>query len=353
MKNIKEKSAQLALVLGAGIAGAFFAVLIGMPIPFLIGSLLAAAIVSLAYVGKTGQKLFYPETLRRGFIAVIGTMIGSTFSPEVLQMAPILLVTLTAMAVFVVLVQGANFVIFRRLGGYDTATATYAAMPGGLIEAITLGEKAGANVEQLSMQHFVRIVVVIVSVPMLFLAVTGESVGSAAGETLERSPADLLDWVLVAVLATVGFWVGQRLRLPAAPLTGPLIITGVLQATGVIDLQGPTNLLNIAQLIVGAGLGARFSNATPSQMVRSLGLGCVSITVTLLIASALALLLVQLAPVSFQTMLISFAPGGVTEMSLIALTLNVSPVLVSAHHLARILMTVAMISLWAKLNDRP
>lgn len=45
-------------------------------------------------------------------------------------------------------------------------------------------------------------------------------------------------------------------------------------------------------------------------------------------------------PVSFAALLISFAPGGVTETSLIALSLGIAPVLVTTHHLFRIFFTV-------------
>ena len=37
---------------------------------------------------------------------------------------------------------------------------------------------------------------------------------------------------------------------------------------------------------------------------------------------------------------LSFAPGGVSEMGLIALSLGISPVMVAAHHMLRIFFTV-------------
>lgn len=343
-----SKPLQLFVILGSGLIGALAAKQLGLPIPFLLGSLIVTAALALTLAARTGQRLIYPKTMREFFVAVIGTMIGSTFTPEIFAMAPILGITFAAMIVFVALAQGVNFVIFRRLGGYDRATAQYAAMPGGLIEAIELGEKAGGDVETLSIQHFIRIVLVIVVVPLLFLIITGETHGSASGQTLESGPTDWQDWALFLLIAPVGLMVGQRLRLPAAPLLGPLAIAAVLQATGTLDLQAPLLLLNVAQLIVGATLGSRFANSTPRRLIIALGLGAVSVGVTLGIASGLAFVLSHWVPVRFQTLLISFAPGGITEMSLIALSLGVSPVLVSSHHLFRILFTVAVAVLVSK-----
>ncbi|MCP9483856.1 AbrB family transcriptional regulator [Shimia sp. CNT1-13L.2] len=355
MKDLKSRTLQLTLVLVPALAGAFAALAMGWPIPFLLGSLVATAILALTFAARTGYPVFFPKTLREVFIAVIGTMIGATFTPDVLSMAPTLAVTLCAMVGFVVLAQASNYVIFHHLGGYDRPTSFYAAMPGGLIEAVEMGTKAGGDVETLSIQHFVRIVLVILIVPLLFLVVTGEAVGSAASQALERGPSDWNDWLMVAAIAPAGLWIGKASRLPAAPLLGPLVLTAILQSSGGIDLDGPPALLNLAQLIVGASLGAQFAKTTPRRLVSAVALGFVSVMVTLAIASAFSLMLGQFLSMSFQTLLISFAPGGVTEMSLVALSLGVSPVLVSTHHLFRILFTVGLAGLLFKRfgNSRP
>ena len=60
----------------------------------------------------------------------------------------------------------------------------------------------------------------------------------------------------------------------------------------------------------------------------------------LLLAATFAITLVQFVPANFGAMFISFAAGGLAEMSLIALSLNFNPVVVALHHLLRILLTV-------------
>jgi hypothetical protein len=46
---------------------------------------------------------------------------------------------------------------------------------------------------------------------------------------------------------------------------------------------------------------------------------------------------------------LAFAPGGLVEMGLIALSLNLSVVYVTAHHLLRIILAVAFARLaWAR-----
>ena len=58
------------------------------------------------------------------------------------------------------------------------------------------------------------------------------------------------------------------------------------------------------------------------------------------LAATCAWLLEPLVPAEYGALFVSFAAGGLAEMSLIALSLNFNPVVVALHHLARILFTV-------------
>jgi len=346
------KFLDLAVTLVLGLCGALLAKAGGLPIPYLLGSLGSVAAVSLTRYARTGARFWFPQPLRRAAVATIGTMIGATFTAEILSTAPSLLMSLSAIILFVALAQSANYVIFRHIGRYDVTTSIFSAMPGGLIEAVTLGEKAGANIEKLSVQHFVRIVLVIVSVPTLFWLFTGRTVGSAAGQTLELSPAHWNDWLWIAIIAPIGVFVGPRLKLPASHMLGPMLLAAVLHASGVITVQGPTLLLNAAQLVVGSALGTMFARSTLRHLAAAMGLGGLSVATMLSLATGIAYVLDGHVPMSFEALVISFAPGGVTEMSLVALSLGISPVLVTVHHIFRIIFTVSVAGVMASRATR-
>ena len=330
----------MALLIVIGTLGGFLASAIGLPIPFLVGSLIAVGAFSIAIVAAGRKALPFPQRFRMRFVAVIGVMIGATFSPETLGILPALWPSLSAMALFVVTGTGIGYIIYRRIGGYDPVTALYGAMPGGLIEATALGEQAGGDVRILSVQHFIRIVLVVITVPLLFLVWSGHSVGSSAGQALSSEPAAIADVLIIAVIAVVGSTLAPYARIPAAHMMGPLLLSVVLHSAGIVDIVSPTWLLNIAQLIVGTGLGAMFGGSTVRQIVRAIGVGALCVGSLLVLALAFAFALTAVTPISTAALFISFAPGGVSEMGLIALSLGVSPVLVATHHLVRILFTV-------------
>ena len=92
--------------------------------------------------------------------------------------------------------------------------------------------------------------------------------------------------------------------------------------------------------MLGVSLGAQFSGISRRLLVRGLGIGVLSGAYMLGLAALFATLLVPLVPADFGAMFISFAAGGLAEMSLIALSLNFNPIVVALHHLVRIFLTI-------------
>ena len=92
--------------------------------------------------------------------------------------------------------------------------------------------------------------------------------------------------------------------------------------------------------MIGTSLGAQFSGVSRRLLARGFGLGMLSGGFMLALAAILGALLPNFVPAEFSAMFISFAAGGLAEMSLIALSLNFNPVVVALHHLARIFLTI-------------
>lgn len=329
----------LVIVLSVGLAGALAGVLIGLPLPFLLGSM--GAVAGFAIWRGPGAPKF-PQPLRQAAVALIGALIGATFAPETLALVPGAAASLAAIVPLVLLCLGAGFTFYRHVAGYDPVTAFYAAMPGGLVEATSLGIEAGADAALLSVQHFARIVIVVVMVPAIFWAGTGIVVGSAGGQSLSAAPWTWAHLAGLLALTAVGGLLGPRLRLPAGYMTGAMLLSAGLHGTGVIAFESPWWLFAVAQLVVGCGLGVHFAGTRPATLARAFGYGACAVGLMLVIAAGLAALVAPWSPLGLPELWLSFAPGGVTEMGLIALSLGLSPVLVVLHHLLRIALTVVV-----------
>lgn len=342
--------------------GGFLAKWLGFPMPFLLGSFGVSMALALSRFQVFGTSPALPMGIRNIFVAVIGVMIGGAFTPGLWGEVRELWLPALAIIGFVLLALASNYLIFRKLGRFDPVTAYYAAMPGGLIESIALGEKAGGDVEKLSIQQFLRIAFVITLVPTILQFWTGTPVGSAAGVRLEVVDAEiaLTDYAILFLCGLIGLYGGNFIRLPAAILTGPLILSGIAHGTGLTEASLPEFVINLAQVIVGAGLGFRFKAFGVVQLLRSTALAIASVFSMLIYGALIALLLTRLTDLPFTVLFIAFAPGGVTETALIALSLSASPVIVTTLHVFRIGVAVGLIAIGTKLvrqqghaNDDP
>jgi len=331
----------LAVTLALAGAGGVAAAALHLPLGYMLGSIAAVGLAAGFGLQLAGRGVFLPNRLRMGFVPVIGVSIGGAFTPAVLAQAGDWWVSLVMLVVFVPLAHALGFGLYR-LGGLDRTTAFFAAVPGGLIESIELGEAAGARVPMMTSLHFLRLIGIIVCVPLIFWGLTGHQVGSASGVTMAGA-GGVLGWGDAAVLAAAGVlgaFGGRALRLPAFWLTGPLIASALAHGAGWVEGVPPGWLVAVTQVVVGGGLGARFAGVQPAMLRRALGLSAGYGVVVLGAAAGFAGLLQAAGVAPGAAVFLAFAPGGVAEMSLIALSLQYSVVFVTVHHVARILIAV-------------
>ncbi|MGB0539396.1 MAG: AbrB family transcriptional regulator [Paracoccaceae bacterium] len=336
-----------AALIGLGALAGFICSKTLLPLPWMLGPLLATALLSIFGWGNIPSSYQFPHRFRMLFIAVIGVMIGSQITWKVIQHVPNILPSLLGLIAFIGLALSVNFLIFRRLGGYDPATAFFCSAPGGLLESIALGETYGCDSRILTLQQFLRVIFIIILVPSGLSLWMGSPVGSAAGLALPGSDPALLttqNLLLTLVVGLIGLYLGRRLKLPAGQLIGPALAAGLLNLSGYGSVYLPNNILIIAQIIIGVSLGSRFVGFGYAALRRSASLGLLSALAMLSLALALSALLSLYTGLPFDVLLISLSPGGVTEMSLIALSLRTSPALITVHHMFRITATVILIS---------
>ncbi|MEM9580967.1 MAG: AbrB family transcriptional regulator [Pseudomonadota bacterium] len=323
-----------------------------VPLPYLLGAMLANAIGVFVLPQKLIEGFRIPEVLRQPFIACIGLFIGAQVHLEMITDWTSVLALLAALTLFTPVVFAANYLLFRRLGRYDPATAFFAGSPGGLIEAIELGSEAGAQAPTLIMQQFLRIIIVVSLVPFAMSLWVGHPVGSAAGMPVSDPQTQSPLWIILAIAAP-GYLLGKAARLPAGQLTGPLIVAALLGTTGLIQLHLPGWLIILAQIVISAALGLRFNGISAGLLRKGAQLGLASVTLMLGIGALLTAALIQWLPLSGSAALLSFAPGGVTEMALVALSIAADPAIVTLAHVYRIVLTVIILTLMCRRFNRP
>jgi uncharacterized protein len=326
-----------------GALGAGAAVLLHLPLPMLLGPLLIVATASMAGVRLFGQPPAVPQKWRYVLVPVVGVAIGAAVPPDVLAQISRWWVTVGALIVFVPVAHLMAYQIYRRLGRIDPRTAYFAAMPGGFIEALEMGEREGARMDLLVALQFLRLALCIVLIPIVFALVTGQAVGS--GAVVRPGGGVDMTWPDAALLIAAGvwgWWLAARLNFPAAVLSGPLLASAVLHAADVTHVTSPDWAIAVTQWVMGTSLGARFSAFSGRALWLSIRLAALNVALALALAAAIALAVTGWVGEPAPAIILAFAPGGISEMSLVALSLQMSTVFVTLHHLLRIVLAVVV-----------
>lgn len=342
------------LTFAVGAAGGLIATVLGLPLPMLLGSVVAVGAVSILGLQAYGSPPKVPMWIRLFFLPIIGLAIGGAFTPQVLEEAPNWWPSLLALVVFIPLVHYGGFIGYSRFGGLEPHTAYYSAAPGGLIEVIQMGEEAGADVKMITLLQFMRLILTILLVPLAFSILEGAAVGSSSGVSITKADnPNLQDWVILVFCGAVGFFGGKLLRFPAYVITGPITMSGLAHLFGYIETIPPNWMVQLTQLVIGVALGTRFVGMQHRALWLALKLAFVNILGTMTIAVAMAMLLHSIVDERTEAVALAFAPGGLAEMSLVAVSLEISVVYVTAHHVLRIVLAIAVVKMFEGRVRRP
>lgn len=338
----------VALTYAIGAGGGFAAKAAHLPLPMLLGSLLAVGAAAIAGLRPVGHLPQAPQKLRMLVIPVIGIAIGGSARPEILAEAPAWLPSLAALCLFIPFVHYAGFRLLVATGRTDRRTAFYGTAPGGLVETVQMGEEAGADIQMLAMLQFLRLIITIVFVPLAFTWMEGHAVGSAGGARVEGAALGAADVAILAVCAVVGALLGLRLKLPAGHVLGPIVLSGAAHVAGLTEAVPPGWMIAAAQVVIGTSLGVRFAGMPKGRILVAMRLALMNAVLTIGTAVGFALAVAPLTGQPVRAVFLAFAPGGLVEMGLIALSLKMSILYVTAHHLLRIILAVSFVRMFGR-----
>jgi len=307
----------------------------GLPLAWLLGAMAASIGCALA-----GVRLHVPDALRSGMLAVLGILVGATFTPDVLGRIAQWPAMLVLLALFVALATALGTVFFRKAGGYDWKTAYFAALPGGVAETTMTAEATGADVRAVSVAHTLRLAGVVFLVPLYFRLTAGFVAGTSGAPARITHAIGPLEALVLIASGIIGVPLARLARLPAAPLLGPLIASAALHLGGLSHVRPPVALVNAAQVVLGAAIGVRFAGTRISEMGRMLMVSSAWIVVVLALAVATSLLAAPYVTLDHNGILLSLTPGGLAEMSIIALALGIDTAFVSTLQIARYFLVI-------------
>lgn len=327
------QSARVAATLLAAALGGFLFQLAGLPLPWMLGPMCATFAASLL-----AMPVLVPERARPPMVTIVGTLLGANITMQMLAQAMQWWLPLAGVLALVAAGAAVGMLYFRFVGRLDWKTAYFAGMPGGIVEMLTLGAAFGADTRPIAVVHASRILLTVFLVPFLIWALSN-------GVSLPAPPVQqagigggLETWLWMALCCVAGYYGGRLLRLPAPELLGPVFLSASLHLSGLTTFATPAIMVAVAQIVIGSLIGCRFAGMKTREVAKLIGLGAGSVLLLIVLTLCVAFVVAALTGISPRLLVLAYAPGGLTEMSLIALALHFDVSLVIVLHIVRILL---------------
>ena len=332
-----KPSVAILLTLVVGTTGGALFNFWGLPLPWMLGSMIFVSACAIL-----GVPVRRSMPLRNIMIVVVGILLGSFFTPGVFSNLTTWGSALLVMLVYVIVTTTAAILIFRRLGYMDATTAYFSSTPGGLGIMVIAGEEAGADSRLIPIAHATRVFLVVFSIPLYFVTVVGVEVPSISTFSISAtSYPDFQEFILLASCGLMGFWLASRIDLAFGRMLIPMVLSGVVYYLDLVTTPLPTPLITVAQVVIGSAIGAQFRGMRLLSMFR-VGIAAIVATVIMLaVAAGFAKLFSPILNISEDALLLALAPGGLAEMSLIAISMDSDTAFIATLHIFRITMIAA------------
>jgi len=341
---IRAFAPRVALTLLLAWAAASLCVWLRTPLPWMIGPLLATAVVSMLG-GPTASW----TPLRNTGQWIIGCALGLYFTPQVVGLLAGLWWAI-ALNIVWALALGLAFGawLYRlhhapgpfQVKGLSRITTYFAAPIGAASEMTLMAERHGAQTDLVASAHSLRVLLVTLVIPFGFQWAGLHGLDATLpGARVVHGPG----LALLAVLTGAGCWLMLKLERTNPWFIGALLVSLLLTAFGMTLSALPQWMTNAAQLVIGISLGVRFTSGFVHMAPRWLGSVALATVAMIALCAGFAWSLAQFTSLHWATLLLGTSPGGIAEMAITAKVLQLGVPVVTAFHVTRLAAVLLLV----------
>jgi len=320
-----------------GICGGVIAVLLHAPIPWLLGSLLVTAIVTGS--GLTLTRL--PSALERWMRVLIGVALGPSVANSLSSVEASTAVAVTGSLVSVLLLTALGYVFFQRWLRMSRGEAFLSALPGGLSFMMALADRLQvadkSSRPRIALIHTVRVVSLVLFVSLIAILLGTDLQKGSFNEWFRFDITAEWQWLFLLLLVLFSMWLAETVSIAGGHVIIPLVVSSIAYVTGSVAVPMPQLVITVAMLVFGCILGSELGDGPRKEYPKLAGGSVILTTVAFAFGAVLAFTFGELTGFGFLTLFLALAPGGIAEVSLIALALGLDVGIIAMIHLFRFL----------------
>jgi len=342
-KELKQLfSKKFLLVILISIPSAIVADYFNIPLAWMLGPMLAISIVALS-----GIKVKMPKLALSSILIILGLHIGNYIDQNLFNQMTEWVWTSVIMFVYILVSILIVSKYLQKFSGYNVKTSIFSAAPGALGPLMILAEYEKSDLSQVATSHLIRLIIIITVIPFFVVNYsTNEALVIEKFNFLDQNHFDLLILLICSVLLIFLF---DKIGVPAALLSGTLVASGILQISEAASYKLPDESIDFCLLILGASVGCRFADKSLKEVVGNTFHSLIATIILVTLGLLAAIIATYFVDTNFLTLLLSFSPGGIYEVAVIAVAFDLDPNFVAFHHIVRLLMILFTVPIILKI----
>jgi membrane AbrB-like protein len=328
-----------------GAAGGWLFSLAQFPAGWMAGSLVFIAVAALA-----GRPMHVPSNWARLFFIVLGIVVGGVATPETVKGMSTWPASIAMISVAMIAVTLAGALYLHKIHRWELQTAMFAAVPGALSQVSAMAAERQSDLRAIIIVQTIRVVILAVGVPgaLLLLGISAPSRFPGGTASIGSEPWTFATLIVASIVAAFGLY---RLKFSGAFFFGPMLISATLHGSGILHASPPAAIASVSMIGLGAINGARFAGTSMRTLLKYTAAALGSLAVVVVVAGIFIIGASALLSLHVANLVVSYAPGSVDVMMILALAMHLDPVFVGAHHLARILVVSISLPFAARATD--
>ena len=345
-ENFKQIfSVPFALVILLSVPSAIIAEFFNIPLAWFLGPMLITSLASLM-----GLKIKMPRLILSSILILLGLYIGNYIDKSLFAQMHQWIWTSLIMLIYIILSVLIVSKYLEKFSKYGKKTSIFSAAPGALGPLMILAEDEKTDLSQVATSHLIRLIIIITVFPLIVNSFYDTKEVEIAHEVIKNQ--NLYDLLILIILSIILIFFFDKLKIPAALLSGTLFASGALQISEIATYQISPDIIDYCLLILGASVGCRFADKTFSEISRNALHSFVATFLLVVLGVIAALIAGLIIDKNFFTLLLSYCPGGIYEVAVIAIFFDLDPEFVSFHHIIRLLMILFIVPIMLKIISK-
>ena len=307
-----------------------------IPLAWMLGPMVITSTAALA-----GLKVKMPKLALSSILIILGLHIGNYIDQNLFNQMINWVWTSFIMLIYIIVCILIVSKYLQKFSGYGEKASIFSAAPGALGPLMILAEDQKTDLSHVATSHLIRLIIIVTVFPFFVNSYYDANLGDFVQETFKDQ--NINDLIVLIIFSIVLIFIFDRFKVPAALLSGTLVASGFLQITEIASYQISPKIVDYCLLILGASVGCRFADKSFNEVAKNAFHSFIATFLLVLLgiiaASAASLIIDK----NFFTLLLSYCPGGIYEVAVIAIFFNLDPEFVSFHHIIRLLMILFVV----------